>query len=110
MNPNGTWKYLRADGTYSKNTWELVDGKWYYFGGDNLMMTGWQKINGSWFYLMPSGEAFGPGWFQDTAGGNLWYYFDGDCRMLTGTINVNGVNYFMNDGSVASLPVGAWVQ
>ncbi|MBQ2041033.1 MAG: hypothetical protein II482_02665, partial [Lachnospiraceae bacterium] len=63
-----------------------------------------------WFYLMPSGEAFGPGWFQDTVGGNLWYYFDGDCRMLTGTINVNGVNYFMNDGSVASLPVGAWVQ
>ena len=53
MNPTGTWKYLKADGSWAKNGWEQIDGKWYYFGSDNLMKTGWQTINGVQYYFNP---------------------------------------------------------
>lgn len=35
-----TWKYKLSDGSYVTNAWKQdTDGKWYYFGGDSLMVT-----------------------------------------------------------------------
>ena len=28
---DGRWWYKHNDGTYTKNGWEYIDGKWYYF-------------------------------------------------------------------------------
>lgn len=33
------WKYRLSDGNYVTNAWKEVDGKWYYFDGDSLMVT-----------------------------------------------------------------------
>lgn len=33
------WKYRLSDGSYVTNAWKQVDGKWYYFDGDSLMVT-----------------------------------------------------------------------
>ena len=57
-NPTGTWKYLKADNTWAKNGWEQIDGKWYYFGSDNLMKTGWQKVRNYWYYLGDDGACW----------------------------------------------------
>lgn len=34
-----TWKYRLSDGSYVTNAWKEVDGKWYYFNEDALMVT-----------------------------------------------------------------------
>ena len=33
-----TWKYRLSDGSYVTNAWREVDGKWYYFDGESLMV------------------------------------------------------------------------
>ena len=52
---NRKW-YRHADGSYTKNDWELINGKYYRFDNDGWMVTGWLKIGSTWYYLNPSGE------------------------------------------------------
>ena len=33
-----TWKYRLSDGSYVTNAWREVDGKWYYFDAESLMV------------------------------------------------------------------------
>ncbi|MBQ7174172.1 MAG: hypothetical protein IJR62_01760 [Lachnospiraceae bacterium] len=94
-----------------------MDGKFSSTGGSlsykdesGSKLKGWQQLAGIWYYFDESGNAAGPGWFQDTEGGNLWYYFDSNHGMVTGKVTDNGVEYFLNDGSNPDLPVGAWVE
>lgn len=50
-NSNGTWSYRLANGTFAAACWQLINGKWYYFGSDAIMDTGWLNLNGKWYYL-----------------------------------------------------------
>lgn len=43
---DGRWWYRHADGSYTVNNWELIDGKWYFFDGDGWMKTGWIQWSG----------------------------------------------------------------
>ena len=52
---NRKW-YRHADGSYTKNDWELINGKYYRFDNEGWMVTGWLKIGSTWYYLNPSGE------------------------------------------------------
>ena len=38
---NGGWWYQHADGSYTTNDWESIDGEWYYFDAilARIMMT-----------------------------------------------------------------------
>ena len=36
---NGGWWYQHADGSYTTNDWESIDGEWYYFDASGYMMT-----------------------------------------------------------------------
>ncbi|MDR3598526.1 GH25 family lysozyme [Clostridium sp.] len=115
----GKWWYKHSDGSYTKNGWEQIDGKWYLFdsngwmlydwkqdgntwyflgnANDGSMKTGWQLINGKWYYFNTSG-AMQTGWVQVN---NNWYYFDVNGSMCTGWIVVNGKNYCLySDGSM----------
>ena len=55
MLPNGTWRYRLSTNTFATNQWLRVNGKWYYFGADGIMLTGWQNIGGRYFYFEGSG-------------------------------------------------------
>ena len=35
------WWYRHADGSYTTNGWEVINGAWYYFDGAGWMVTGW---------------------------------------------------------------------
>ena len=49
------WWYRHADGGYTMNGWEMINGTWYYFDGSGWMVTGWKQVNGSWYYMDASG-------------------------------------------------------
>ena len=73
---NRKW-YRHADGSYTKNDWELINGKYYRFDNDGWMVTGWKKINGIWYYMDKiTGERYGEG----------WHWIDGNCYYM----NANG--------------------
>ena len=89
------WWYRHADGSYTTNGWEVINGAWYYFDGAGWMVTGWLKLSGTWYYLTGSG-AMATGWIQT---GGTWYYMNTSGAMVTDTWIGN--NYV--DGS------GAWI-
>ena len=73
---NRKW-YRHADGSYTKNDWELINGKYYRFDEEGWMVTGWKKINDTWYYMdKTTGERYGEG----------WHWIDGNCYYM----NANG--------------------
>lgn len=51
------WWYRHTDGGFSRNAWELIDGKWYWFDGAGYMVSdAWKKTKGKWYYLGPDGS------------------------------------------------------
>lgn len=56
QNPNGTWRYRLSQSSYAKSQWLNINGKWYYFGADGIMLTGWQQINGLYYYFNKDGD------------------------------------------------------
>lgn len=73
---NRKW-YRHADGSYTKNDWELINGKYYRFDNESWMVTGWKKINDIWYYMdKTTGERYGEG----------WHWIDGSCYYM----NANG--------------------
>lgn len=73
---NRKW-YRHADGSYTKNDWEVIDGKYYRFDNEGWMVTGWQKIGNVTYYMdKTTGERYGEG----------WHWIDGNCYYM----NANG--------------------
>ena len=101
------WWYRHADGSYTTNGWEVINGAWYYFDGAGWMVTGWLKRPSGWYYLTESG-AMATGWIQL---GSTWYYLNESGTMLADTWIGN--NYV--DGSGAWIPgkvkaQAGWIQ
>ena len=101
------WWYRHADGSYTTNGWEVINGAWYYFDGAGWMVTGWLKRPSGWYYLTGSG-AMATGWIQL---GSTWYYLNGSGTMQADTWIGN--NYV--DGSGAWIPgkvkaQAGWIQ
>lgn len=88
------WWYRHADGSYTTNGWEVINGAWYYFDGAGWMATGWLKLGNNWYYLNPGNGAMVTGWLQL---GSTWYYMNGSGAMETDTwignsyVDANGV-------------------
>lgn len=92
-----------------QNSWELLGGKWYYFGSDGKPYSGLKEINGNTYYFYDNGEmstgyefidglgyrAFDEnghmiknGWYMvDSAPVIFWYYFDEDGAPYNGWLN-----------------------
>lgn len=116
INSGGKWWYRHADGSYTRNDWERINGYWYYFDGSGwmqtgwlklgnstyflnesgAMLTGWQLINGNWFYMNGSGAML-TGWQWI---GNDWYYLYNNGVMKTGWLELGETKYYL-DGSGA---------
>lgn len=85
---DGRWWYRHADGSYTTDGWEHIDGEWYYFDAEGWMVTGWVEWGGWWYYLSewtggvaaPEGHMVKGGIFADKTGG--CYAFYGDGRMV----------------------------
>lgn len=52
---DGGWWYEHADGSYTTNGWEEIDGQWYAFDENGYMRTGWFQDGDKWYYLNDDG-------------------------------------------------------
>lgn len=98
VHDNVGWWYRRADGSYPKSQWLLLDcyyyfndkgyalanewinygGNWYWLKDDCRMATGWQYIDKHWYYLNTTGTKNKPiGAMLDG-----WQYIDGQWYYL----------------------------
>ncbi len=84
------WKYRWSDFTYSENSFEIIDGRTYFFNAEGYMVTGWKSINGKWYYF-GAGGAMTYGWQYI---GRKWYYMNGDGIMQTGLQKIGGKWYY----------------
>ena len=105
INSGGKWWYRHADGSYTRNDWERINGYWYYFDGSGWMQTGWLKLDNSWYWLNGSG-AMATGWQKI---GGSWYYFNGSGVMQTGWLKLSNSTYYLN-GSGAMLTGWQWID
>ena len=87
------WCYRHSDGSYTRNGWETINGKDYYFDSDGWMLTGWKNVNGKWYYLESSGAKATNKWI-----GN--YYVEANGVMATS----KWIGNYYVDGS------GLWVE
>lgn len=84
------WWYKHADGSYTTNGWEKINGTWYYFDQAGWMTTGWVKDNGTWYYLKSSG-AMATGWYQ--VGGKWYYSYASGALAVNTTVDGYKVNH-----------------
>lgn len=97
---NDYWYYYYPDGTYQKNGWLQVSGKWYLFQEDGKMLRGWQNKGGSTYFLSDNGDMV-TGWIQS---GSRWYYLNPEqgAMMKNSWGQANGnIYYFTSDGTMA---------
>lgn len=80
------WWYQHADGGWTNNGWEQIDGKWYKFDQNGWMQSGWQP------------------WGTDSFGQAAWYYMgdpnDGSMKASTWVKGKNGEYYFVDHSGV----------
>lgn len=75
-------RYVEADGSFPVSTWQMIDGKQYYFDANGYMATGWQTVEGNILYFDASGAKVN-GWrFID----QNWHYFDENGVMLSNLV------------------------
>ena len=104
INSGGQWWYRHADGSYTRNDWERINGYWYYFDSSGWMQTGWLNLDNSRYWLNGSG-AMATGWQKI---GGSWYYFNSSGVMQTGWLKLSNSTYFLN-GSGAMLTGWQWI-
>jgi hypothetical protein len=75
------WTFYDVNGTKVANYWVNDNGTWYYIKADGTMATGWAQVNGTWYYLKANG-AMATGWLNDNG---TWYYLASSGAMLANT-------------------------
>ena len=121
-NPYNQYRRYRINGEYAVG-WLSIEGAWYFFDGEGIMLTGWVRDGACWFYLDDSG-VMATGWLQSdgkwyylkpsgvmATGWNLiggkWYYLESSGTMVTGWKQISGIwYYFESSGSM----VTGWKQ
>ena len=98
------WWYKYPDGSFPRNQWQQINGRYYFFNVNGYMLTGWQELDGfgyykekSWYYFDPENGDMKTGW-QNIKG--KWYYLDpAEGYMLTGVQQVgeNGECYYFHN-------------
>jgi len=85
---NGSWYYFDTNGIMVRNNWILVGDLWYYFNPDGSMIKGsWSEINGSWYYFNTDGSMVRNAWlnFADRN-----YYMGDDGKMYVNATTPDG--------------------
>ena len=91
------WWYRHADGSYTRNNWEMINGSWYYFDGAGWMATGWLKLGNNWYYLNPGNGAMVTGWLKQ---GSTWYYLKPTAKNSAEKVGEKAYNYWVGTAGI----------
>jgi GH25 family lysozyme M1 (1,4-beta-N-acetylmuramidase) len=92
--PTSRWWYKHEDGSYTKDGWELIDGKWYLFDYNGWILYDWKKEGNSWYYLGGANDgSMKTGWILTD---NKWYYFNNSGAMQSGWQEINDTWYYLD--------------
>lgn len=95
----GTWGGERPKWTYSDSkpsSWQLIDGKWYYFDDMNRTVTGVFALGDKMYYLDTLSAAMLENqWLQD--GDDWWYYGADGAAVKNSWVSYNGKWYYLGD-------------
>ncbi|WP_297429767.1 GH25 family lysozyme [Clostridium sp.] len=92
--PTGKWWYKHDDGSFTKDGWELINGKWYMFDSEGWMIYDWKKDGNSWYYMGNNDDgAMKTGWVLLDS---KWYYFNENGAMQTGWQEINNEWYYLD--------------
>lgn len=59
------WWYQYANGTYPKNSWQCIDGKYYCFNESGYCRYGWIYWDNKWYYCGADGALMGNAYTPD---------------------------------------------
>ena len=94
----GKWWYKHDDGTYTRDDWEKIGDKWYYFDNEGWMASDEYRQG---YYLAPDGswskEYSGGTWHEDPDYPGWWWYQDGDWYPKNGWYKIDGDWYYFDD-------------
>lgn len=62
---SGEWTYRKEDGNLAADEWLYLNGRWYAFLNNGVMVTGWFKSGGSWYFLAEDGGMCASQWIID---------------------------------------------
>jgi N-acetylmuramoyl-L-alanine amidase len=101
------WWYKHSDGSYTKDSWEKIDGRWYLFDTQGWMLYDWKYDNENWYYLGESNDgSMKTGWIFDK-NYSKWYYLDENGVMQKGWVKVQNEWYYMD--STGAMVTG-WIK
>ena len=91
-----TWVTVKA-----KTGWiEDVYGRWYRHDDGSYTKNDWEKIDGKWYWFNESGYAYRSQWVLSK---EKWYYLGEDNAMVTGLQVVDNSAYFFDEtGAMAT--------
>jgi|GEM_PF-2512755 len=97
MRDGSGWWYRNADGSYPKECWKQIGGKWYCFDAEGYVRTGWilETGTGKWYHMDRNSCAMDTGWYFDSDDGH-WYYLNADGAMAIGWICRMEKWYYLN--------------
>lgn len=93
--------------TYIKDAWCEIDGKWYYAGKDELLLTEWQSNLGSrWkcYFIAPDWHLHS-GWLS--FGDTVYYCIPKDGSLARGKYKVDDKWYYFDDNGIRKK--GCWI-
>ena len=87
--------------TQNTNGWKQINGNWYWFENGNVA-TGWRCIGGKWYYMEPHTGIMRTGLFADYSGQK--YYCDGSGAMVGGGWHKIGNDWYWmhNSGAIGA--------
>lgn len=105
QNDDGWYWFDQKSGVMSEDNWTKVDGVWYLFGKDGVMLTGWQKVDGKWYYLKDWG-GMAAGWQQIDG---VWYYLRSNGAMASDSWAQSGGQWYYLRGN-GEMATNRWIQ
>lgn len=93
---NGKWYYYNSTGSMVKDETLYLGNAWYTFDSEGIMLTnylGYSYYSDNFYYYSASGARINASNEWKLIDGK-WYYFNSDSSISWGWINVNGTQYY----------------
>ena len=92
-------KYIKENGKYCQSEWIEINGNWYYFDENSLVVRNKHTISGVEYIFSETGVLL-PGWINEN---NEKHYINSDKTIATGWLTLGSDKYYLDkDGNIST--------